>query len=166
MYGIQSEYIPMLWADGESFKLKQRRILNRIDELHEQGYKVSLVGTSAGGGAGLNVFALATDKLHTAVFICGTLGGAEYYSNDTYRKNPAFRESMQLVPGSLNKLDDNQKQRILAIQPLFDAIVQPRFAHMPGGKNRRMFTAGHVFSIGYAITLGMPKTVRFIKRTK
>lgn len=166
LYGLRGEFVPMQWNDGEVFEQKQRRILDRIDQLNAEGYEVSLVGTSAGGGAALNVFASVPDKIHRVVVICATIGGGEHYSEHTYRKNPAFRGSMKQISTSLKTLTIDQFQRILAIQPLHDSIVRPSFARLPSGRNRRMFTVGHAFSIGYAITLGMPKTVRFIKRTK
>lgn len=166
IFGVQSEFFPVGWADGESFAAKQQRLQIRIDTLAKDGYKVSLVGTSAGGGAVVNVFAGAHDKLHKVVTVCGTIGGAKLFNPVTYQKNPAFEQSMRMIDKSLASLTQEDKRRILALQPLFDPIVYPHLARVPGAHNRRILTLTHVFSIAHAITFGMPKIIRFIKRSK
>jgi len=163
LYGVRTEIVRMEWRVAVPFETKLSRLLTRIDDLHAAGYSVSLVGVSAGAGAAVNAFARRQDVVSRVVCICGKLRNPETISSQTYRKNPAFAESMQLLPASLLGVADDTRRRILSIRPLADTSVPPQDTIIPGAVTKTIPTSGHVLSIAACITLYSFSVVRFIK---
>jgi pimeloyl-ACP methyl ester carboxylesterase len=164
LYGVRTETVRMEWRVDVPFEAKLARLLVRIDDLHAAGYSVSLVGVSAGASAAINAFARRQDVVAQVVCICGKLRNPETISSRTYRQNPAFAESLQLLPGSLLGIADDTRHRILSIRPLADRLVPPEDTVIPGAAEKVIPTSGHVFSIAACITLYSFAVVRFLKR--
>lgn len=161
-YGLQAHYHQIGWADGESFMPKLRLIVDNIDLLTKSG-TVSLVGVSAGASAALNAYAERRSVVSNVVCICGKLKNPQTISEKELSENPAFRDSMELLPTSLSKLNTQDRHKILSIHPLIDNAVPPQDTMVEGAKERTIPTIGHVLSVAYAITLGSLGISRFIK---
>lgn len=164
VYGLDPYVYRMQWREPGSLEGKLAGLLQHIDSLADRGYTVSLVGTSAGASAVMNVYAQRQATIHRVVCICGKLRHAETIHPGTYHKNPAFKESLNYLPHCLDRLRPAERQRIVSIRPLKDGIVPPDDTVIPGAQSRIVPTIGHVFSIACTITLFSPMVVRFIKR--
>jgi len=166
LQGVRAELFQMNWSDGEPYEPKQRRLLARVDRLLKQGYRVSLVGASAGGSAVINAYAERQDQLHCAVGICGKLlsHGLSSVHPKYYQKNPAFLESMRRLQGSDEHLTKAHRERILSLRPLYDESVPIAETRIPGSKERIVPVFGHVFGIAYGLLFGSFGIIRFIKR--
>jgi pimeloyl-ACP methyl ester carboxylesterase len=162
MYGLEPHYHAMHWGDGEAFAPKLDRVLAEIDELKSQGYTVSLVGSSAGAGAVLNAYAQRKDAIAGVVYICGKIQNAQTIHERTYQRNPAFRQSLDMLQGSIRSFSPQELDRILSIHPLRDGLVPVPDTKIPGVKEKTIYTIGHAFSIGFALILGSRTIAKFL----
>ena len=163
LYGVRSETVAMRWAKGRDFDKKLEKLLNRIDELTTEGYEVSLVGASAGGSVVMNAFA-ARPNLHAVVGICVVMNTNMTIGQRYYKKNPAFKGSMEMLPKSLEKLSPEERHRIMSVRAAFDPIVQRRSTAVRGALHRKVWSVGHAFTIAFMITFGARIIVRFAKK--
>ena len=163
VFGLKPLAFPLGWADGEAFQPKLERLVNKIDELSKDG-DVSMVGTSAGASAVLNAFAQRKDNVRKVITICGKIQHPETIHEWRFKKNPAFRGSIELLPSSLNALSSKDRQRILNLYPLHDGIVPASDALLEGAHKKLIPTIGHAFSIGITTLLGGYTIAKFIKR--
>jgi pimeloyl-ACP methyl ester carboxylesterase len=166
LHGVKAYLFQMRWDNGEAFEPKLERLLAHIDKAHSEGYEVSLVAASAGASAALNAFARRKDVIQGVVCICGQILGYNHVSGYTFKRNPAFGESMQMLKTSLEELTMDDRQRILSLHPVADPVVPVRDTRLPGSIEGRLPTTGHAISIGYAMTIGSRKIMRFLKRQK
>ena len=166
IYGVRSEVVRMQWHVAEPLDTKLGQLLQRIDALHEAGYAVSLVGVSAGAGAVVHAFARRQEIVSRVVCLCGKLQHPETISESTYRHNPAFAESLALLPRSLDALADTTRSRVLSIRPLTDSSVPPEDTVVPGFETTTIPSRGHAVSIGLGITLFSPLIIGFIRRSR
>ncbi len=162
VYGVIPHFHRIGWADNESFEGKLVSILNEVDKYAEDG-EVSLVGTSAGASAALNAFARRQGSVKRVVTICGKIQNLETIDEKRFKRNPAFRGSVELLPESLKQLNQEDLSNILNIYPLWDGIVPIKDAIIEGAHSLRMLVPGHVFSIGYTISFGAHSIAKFIK---
>ncbi len=165
-YGVRSEVFHMYWHVATPLAQKMHQLLERIDSLADEGYLVSLVGTSAGASVAVSAYAARPTTIHAVVCICGKLRNPETIHPATYRANPAFQESLAQLPSRITALTPEQKGRILSIRPLSDKLVPPHDTIIPGAQSGRLYTVGHAFTIGYGITIYAPFLLRFIRGLK
>lgn len=156
------------WRDGEqSFTPKLTRLLALIDKLHASGKTVSLVGTSAGGSAGLNAFIERRDMVHRMINVCGRLRvgprSGLWSFEDKTRTSMAFADSVRMCEAHQTTLTDGEKKRILTITPLFDETVPASTVGLTGSHNIVIPTVEHVLSISLAMTLLSSKLTSFLK---
>ena len=163
LFGVRVATYKIYWKDSRPFNQKLDGLLARIDELHDQGYLVSLVGTSAGASAAINAYVRRMQKVHRVVFICGKLQNIDVISPAYFRRNPSFETSVKMVHSSISILKRSDKAKMLSLQPLADGIVPPNDTKIAGVKNRRIFAVGHIFSIGVAEIFYAPSFLKFIK---
>jgi hypothetical protein len=163
LYGVRAHYFPLIWGDGQAFELKFHRLLDKIDELSEQGHAISLAGISAGASAALNAYAERKGKISGVVCICGKINNPQTMYPSVFRKNPAFKDSLMRLPRSLQLLNSRNRARIMSIHPLSDHIVPPPDTIIPGAKEKTVFSAGHIFTIATQITFGAPSFIHFLK---
>jgi pimeloyl-ACP methyl ester carboxylesterase len=163
VYNIYVIYQPMLWADTKPFSGKLNAILKDIDNLKASGYKVSILGTSAGGGAAINAFAARPNSISKVICISGKINNPQSVDERRYKKNPAFKESMLMVEKSLASLKEEDKAKILSLRPLHDGVVPAKDTIIYGASNRLILSVGHILGILYGITIGSPRIVRYIK---
>jgi pimeloyl-ACP methyl ester carboxylesterase len=162
-FGIVSHYHAVGWDDGESFVPKLARLLDMIDDLSNK-HTVSLAGASAGASAVLNAYAAKNDRIAGLVSISGKINHPETVGEDLYNENPAFRQSMELLPQNLKQLNQQMRQRIMSIHPLYDTQVPPPDTLIDGAHEKLIWSVGHSFSIGIAITLGAYGICNFLKQ--
>jgi pimeloyl-ACP methyl ester carboxylesterase len=162
VYKLNAHYHYIGWADGEAFAPKLERILAAIDK-HAKGQTVSLVGTSAGASAALNAYAARKDVIHSVVCICGKLRNPQTIVPARFKQNPAFQDSLTLLPSSLATLTSADRKKILSIRPLKDNMVPPADTFIEGARTALVPTAGHGLSILYALTIGSRRVASFIK---
>ncbi len=163
IYGVQAECLPMHWSTGRKFETKLNKLLARIDALTEQGYKVSLVGSSAGGSAVVNALALRPN-IHAAVGICGVMNTNLPIHPRYFRKNRAFQGSVEQLPKSLEKLGAEERHRIMSIRPLWDPVVWRRSTIIRGALHKRVWSIGHSPTIALMLTFHAHTILRFIKK--
>ena len=163
-FGVRVEFFPIEWSGGQQFDERLSQLLGRIDELHEQGMTVSLVGASAGGNAAIAAYAQRQDKIAGVVTICGALQNTDTLPEAALKLNPRFKEAAKQFDANLDSLDADAKSRIMTYRPYFDAIVLPKNAMIDGAKNRRAFAFGHLYAIGYCLNAKSYAITRFLKR--
>lgn len=165
LYGVKPHYFPLKWAKKEKFDTKLDRLLEKIDGLLNDGHSVSLVGVSAGASAVINAYAART-KLNAVVSIVGKIHRPESIGNTTYRINPAFKESMNQVCGSLEKISTPQRKRIMSIYVRADRTVPNQDSLVDGALNKKFLGWGHISGIFFSVVLGGPLIANFIKKSK
>lgn len=131
-------YLPC-WEEGLSFTPKLRGIIDLIDELTEKGYKVSLIGQSAGGSAVLNAFCERRDRVNGVINITGRLKSGENVRptlGQAARFSPAFKESVLLFETKNEPtLTDQDRARIMTIRPWLDETVPASTVAVRGSTN-------------------------------
>ena len=164
-YGIKVHYHPVIWrSQDEDWTSKLNKISKLIDELYQQGFRVSLVGVSAGASAALNAYAADKRKIRGIVYICGKLKHPETISKRYYQRNPAFKSSLAEAQLNIEKLSDEDKSKMLNLRPLYDQTVPVSHTEISGVRRLRMLSVYHVPSIFIAITLYGPLIAKFIRR--
>ncbi len=164
LYGVQPVVHRMNWADKEPFSIKFQRLLLRIDGLVKDGHTVSLVGESAGASAALNAYAARQNEIHRVVCLCGKLQHAETVHPYTNRRNPAFAQSMAMLPVSVKSLSKQRLGRVRSIRPWADHTVSPSDTFVAGAESYTIPTIGHRASIILGNTLFSNVVVGFLKR--
>jgi pimeloyl-ACP methyl ester carboxylesterase len=165
LYGVRGHCHVMPWLGQEGFEPKFQRLLGEINKYAEQGHKVSLAGASAGASAVLNAYVAQPSKINGVVLICPKINGPETVSKKTYRKNPAFKESLELLQINLPKLTTHDKAtRIISYISPADGSIPYAGSVIPGVPEKRLPAIRHGYAIIYALTLGVPSFIRFLKR--
>jgi pimeloyl-ACP methyl ester carboxylesterase len=164
IYGVRGVVHSMRWADEQPFEPKLAGLLEHIDRLAEAGHTVSLVGESAGASAAAVAYAMRQDVIHRVVFICGKLRNPTTIHPATYSRNPAFAESMAMLPGSLGALSPDALKRMRSIHPLSDPTVPVADTLIEGAENKTIPTVGHAASIVLGITLFSWYIVGFLRQ--
>lgn len=163
--GVQGVVHEMPWMDSEPFAHKFERLLERIDDLHDQGAVVSLVGTSAGAGAVINAFAARKERVNGVVCLVGKINNPDTIGASYRRRSPAFIESALEVQFSLDRLDiDTDRKRIMSRYAMLDGIVPRRDSVIVGGINKTVPSIGHGLTIVSQLLVGAPFYLRFLKR--
>ena len=165
IYGISAVVHQLYWADKEHFAPKLATLLSHIDESAAKGYRVSLVGESAGASAVMHAYAARHSTVHRVAHICGKLQGGESVHPSTYSRNPAFAESMALLPSSIATLGRSHLLgRVLSVRPLVDKSVPLPDTIIAGIQTRTIPTVGHMASIALGITVFSWFLVGFLKK--
>lgn len=164
LWGVKSELVQMNWADGKPWQPKFDRLLRRIDSYHSQGYRVALVGASAGAAAVINAYAARRDKIQGCVIISGKVNFPDRIGERVRAENPAFITAAYDCQSALASLTANDRQRILSIYAVADELVHKSDSLIPGANNRRVVTIGHGFTIAFQIVFGAGCFIGFIKK--
>jgi pimeloyl-ACP methyl ester carboxylesterase len=163
-YGVTSELFHAKWYDREPLQNKLDKLVALIDEKTKLNYAVSLVGASAGASLVINALAQRPRKVHKIVLIAGEVNGRDHMSAGTYRSNPSFKESMDIVDNSLAELPTFVRQKILSLRAVFDPVVSAQDSIIKDAHNKVVATSGHATTIGTQLTLGARRWLRFIKQ--
>lgn len=160
-YGLDPLVHNIWWRRGEKhFEPKLHKLTDLIDKLFEEGNKVSLVGTSAGGSAVMNAFVARRKKIYKVVSICGRLRkGSEKGFRSFGAKTAgsvAFKESVLMFEQSEPILTKKDRKRIMTIRALFDELVPGNTAYIDGANNKRIKSVEHMFSIWMGLSFYRP----------
>ncbi|MDO8609903.1 MAG: hypothetical protein Q7R95_05105 [bacterium] len=165
IYKVQVVPYFMYWKNKEDFDTKLQKLIQKIDEFYYQGFKISLVGTSAGGSVAINVFCKRKYKIHKVINVCGRLkkGKNVFPSLElASRSFHSFKESVLMCEKNINRLSKVDKQKILTIQPLYDEIVPISLITIEGVKNIRIFSIEHMLSIFLSMTIYSKMIIDFL----
>lgn len=169
LHGFTTHIVYPHWEEGNSFQPKLRKILQEIDELHNLGYKVSLVGQIAGGNAVLNAFTERRNIVSGVVNICGRIRAGENVRptlEHAGRHSQAFIESVSMFEKDNEPtLTDQDRKKIMTIRPLWDETVPSSTVSIRGAKNIVIPSVEHSLSGILACTVYSGITLGFL-RTK
>ncbi|MGB4762551.1 MAG: hypothetical protein WBP12_04330 [Candidatus Saccharimonas sp.] len=164
IYGATVTLVPSRWASSETFDVKVKRVMQVVQEAHDNGYRVVLIGESAGGSLALNIYAQVPTLISRVVTLCGKNAQADTVSPRLYRRNPAFRVSMQRVGRAVEQLTRDQRQRVSVVYPLVDAYVPRADTLIPDCHRVRLYSVGHLTSILFGLTFASFVLVREARR--
>lgn len=154
----------MNWEDNESWDLKFKRLLKRIDTLSAEGKSVGLVGASAGASAAINAFAERKNNIVGCVLVAGKVNRPETVGARYINCNPSFIESLSNCQKALSTLGNDDRKHILSRYALADETVHKPDSRIPGANNRIVPCLGHFFTIATQISIGAPSFIRFLKQ--
>lgn len=169
LYGLEPVVYRIGWRDGEtSFKPKLQKLLDRINFFSQNGVKVSLVGTSAGGSAALNAFIARKNTIHRVINVCGRLrvGLATGFRSFDYQSKSslAFAESVKLCEAQQEIISSNDRHKIMTVKAMFgDELVPSETVTIDGAYNIGVPTFEHMFSISMSLTLFSRLLLDFLK---
>jgi hypothetical protein len=168
-YGLHIVIHSIGWRNNQlSFELKFQKLLKLVDRLHTENHKISLVGTSAGGSAVLNVFMQRKDIVHKVINVCGRLRvgpttGFRSFASKT-QSSPSFAESVHMCEEHEKYLSASDRKRILTVRSLFgDELVPSETTIIQGAHNTAIPTIEHGISITAALTLFSKPLIHFLK---
>lgn len=164
-YNVKLHIIPFGFNGGfNEFEDRFKVFLNKVDEIIENGNKVSLIGSSAGASVVINAYCLRKDRINKVISVCGRLKDVNVKQRFYYPKNPltVFKESIALCEKNLLSLTQDDKKKILYFKPLFDDVVPVRTMIINGANYKRLFSFQHGINISFALTLMSEKIISFI----
>jgi hypothetical protein len=163
IWGVETEFIQMNWANEEKWESKQDRLLDSIDRLTANNKIVGLVGASAGASAVINAYLLRKPKLVGCVLIAGKVNNADSIGENYRRINPAFIESAQDCVKALDHISKLDRKHILSRYAIIDLVVRRQDSYIDGANNQMVPTFGHAFTIVAQLIFGAPSFLRFLK---
>lgn len=162
-HGIELECHAVGWSKGKHFAPKLDRLLAAIDETYQHHGRVPLVASSAGASAALNAFARRQDKVSSVSILCGKIRNPKTISKAFQKANPAFMESLAMLPDSLAALDAASLDRVQSIRPWQDSTVPPDDTIIEGAHMQRQHSFHHAGSIAIGLSLASGRIARFIR---
>ena len=163
LFDCQVHYSPVGWAVDEPYQDKLDRLLKLVDKLSVTGHKIAVIGTSAGASMAMNLYAERKSKIQAVVFVSGKLLYPETIDEHYFIENPAFKESAFNGAASIEKLDKEDKAKMLTVTPFEDQTVPVKAARVPGVKDKRSPILFHIPGIFIALTFNSFGICRFIK---
>lgn len=137
--GFYPHVIQPHWEEGTVFAPKLKLVINKIDELVDNGRIVSIIGQSAGGSAALNAFCERKGVLKRAVNVTGRLRAGEKVRptlDHAAIKSPAFKESVLLFEEqNEHLLTKEDRKRMMTIRPIWDEVVPSSTVFVEGATN-------------------------------
>jgi hypothetical protein len=153
VYGVKTMLVPMCWRSHESYYDKRARLQNTVDDMHDKGYDITLIGESAGGSMALNAYATRSPKLFRVMTICGKNTQASSVSASLYRKNSAFNDSVLGAEKAVNQLTIEQRHAFISVHPIIDHKVPVRETLIPDCQEVTLWSIGHLATILFSLTV-------------
>lgn len=160
LYGVHAELVPMKWLGEASYDAKYRRVVDAIKRAEKKGYRVSLVGASAGASMALNVFA-DHPSVEQVVTICGVNSPNTPVHEELGRRHPGFLVSLKKLRESLKNVD---RSKITVVYPRFDSIVPRRHTLIEGASHVVIQTEGHSRTIALTVSIYSYIPIRILKK--
>lgn len=165
LYGVKPYFFQVRWADGEPFSQKLKRLEDLVTKLQRNsGQQVGIVAVSAGASLGLHILVKRSEAIAGVVTICGKLLHPEAVMKSITQENPAFAESMSLMPETLSKCTPEILGKLLCVSPLADRVVSLHDQYIEGAHRRRAYSFGHAFTIGAQLVFGIRRNANFLKQ--
>jgi hypothetical protein len=150
-YGFKSHVLDERWKDKENFRDKFNRLKREVNKIKPD----AIIGTSAGGSVGFNLFLDLWPQINKTINICGRLKVGDVDNFNLRTKNyPVFAESVIICETRISKLTKAQKARMLCIQSgIWDELVPANTSHIDGVKLIELPVPEHVLCITSALTV-------------
>jgi hypothetical protein len=165
-YKIKTIIHCMPWqGEEQALELKLERLIALIDKSFVKGYRVSLLGTSAGGSAAINAFTMRKDRVHRVINVCGRLRKGDNVFpalEQASLTSISFYDSVILCEANLKNFTSADCNKILTFRPLCDELVPSSTVSVPGGTNILLPIIEHLLSITIAMTVFSRKIVDFV----
>ncbi len=162
LFGVSTELVAMDWSDRVlQFEDRFKRVEAAIEQAVKNGYKVSLIGESAGGSMSLNVLAEHPD-LHKVITLAGVDNPNTEIAHWRRQQTPGFVVSVHKLAESVSNLP---LQKIHTISALYDETVHHKNSVVAGAHNHRWLSFGHLVTILLALTIFSPLIIRIAKKT-
>lgn len=162
-HGVHGHCHEIPWAGPEAFEPKLQKLLDHIDKYLAKGYKVSLIGASAGASGVLNAYMERRDDISGLAYICAKINDPDTVSRKTYAKNPAFKTSMEVLQKNLPKLTQADKAKMHSFYSPGDSTVPYEATVISGVAESRLPALRHGRAILYSLSFGAPKLLKPLK---
>lgn len=162
---ITTELVPMLWSVDNGFESKRQQVYEAIGRAVAQNKRVVLMGESAGGSMAVNVYAERTNDIARVVTLCGKNTHPETVALRYFRKNPAFRSSVNILNKSISMLDKKAQQHFTSIHPIYDPVVPVNETFLEHCRHVQIFAYGHLIPILLCLSIYSAIVVREVRRT-
>ncbi len=149
VWGVEVKLLPIKWYDGGSYQDKLNLVLQAIDSGVKDGYKVTLVGESAGASLALNAAALAS-TVSRVILVAGVNSSQLPISPHLKKRSASFAESASRVSESLKTMD---RTKIHTVRALWDPVVSPRFDAIKDAHPHVLFSIGHIPTIALCLSV-------------
>jgi hypothetical protein len=159
IWGVKTELVPMHWDSEKEFAPKLTRITTAIRSAKKRGYAVSVIGESAGATMAINIG--AKHELHQIMTLCGVNNPKMHILPQTYKRAPAFKKAFGMMGQSFATLD---LLRVQTVSAYVDKVISPRDSSIPGARNHRLFSFGHLFTVSLCLTFLSGYIASLIKR--
>lgn len=163
LYGVTVELVPMTWYDGKAYDDKFERVKSVITNAQALGFTVTVIGESAGASMALNVFA-TNKEIHRFISLCGVNNAKTPISSRIFKKGPAFEESVSYLSSSRANTMKDRIDQMTVITAKHDATVPIEKNVIPGARQVRVWSVGHLTTITLCLSLFSSVVVREVKR--
>lgn len=161
--GLHAHYMPLEMQNHEGFDRKVARLTSKIDNLHRDGYAVSLAAVSAAAPFALAAYAIRPE-LTGVVTIAGKIHGPETIREEIRRDNPDFYEGILNNPANIQTINERADiKNILCIYAKNDLSVPPHEAQIEGSQTEDVPGWNHKSGVFFGVVLGAPTIANFIK---
>lgn len=160
LWGVEVNLLPVKWYDGKTYAEKLQLVASAIRDAEGKGYKVTLIGESAGASLALNAAAVFPD-IHRIVLIAGVNSAKLPISPHLKKRSPSFAESARMLGTSLGVIDSG---KIHTIKGLIDSVVSPRYNDIPGASSHTIFSFGHLMTIALCLSVLSLFVTRIVKQ--
>jgi predicted peptidase len=161
-FGLDPQLQHIGWNNNESYKLKLAKIIKAIDKLPPKD-TVSLVGASAGCSMAVNVYAQRKSRINAIVLICGKINNPQTIKEYRKSNNPSLLECVIASAQNVQRLDNEDKPKILVIQPIFDGVVTKSDGRIPDVQHKTIIAIWHSVAIYLSLTLYKRISINFLK---
>ncbi len=152
LFGVQAQLLPMKWYGDEAYDKKYVRASRIINDIAQQGHRITLVGESAGGSMAINLFA-DHPSVDSLITIAGVNKGSTPIASRTLQRGPAFADSRQGIGASLDRIDDERRRAIHTVSAWWDPVVRAQYSQVAGATNHRVWSVGHLTTVALCLTL-------------
>lgn len=160
LQGVTTEFVPMRWYEGGTYEERLERVLHAIDSAQEKGYKVSLIGESAGGSMAINA-AASRPSIHRLITVAGANDPDAEVSPVTLKRSPSFDKSLQTVRQSLGVFP---LERTHTVHGLVDHVVRTQHTLIKGTHSHTVPTFGHMATIILCLSVLSLLITRLVKK--
>lgn len=149
--GIDVYPLDINWYGGESFDEMMGKVLVEAGKMLKTSGRLIIMGTSAGGSLGLNAFHELSQGNVCFINDRGRLRVGDYLPTDRNslqgrsHGSLAFRESVINAELILDKLTNEQKQRILIMTAAVDLVVPKHLSTINRVRTHQSMLTGHNF---------------------
>ena len=168
---VKYNIVPHVWVFGwqatnSTFEKQLRITQEEVNSLVAKYGKISLLGTSAGGSAVINLYSNNKDKIEKVICVCARLKNANVTQRPYLpkKKLDLFIESIKTCEKNIARLTSNDKKKIMTIRPIYDDVVPVRTMSIDRATNYKIFGLQHILNIYLAVTWRSKIIADFIKR--